>query len=70
MDKRNVAVGWIVSGSILIASAFFNLVVNLNSVPSVWSGPIYVILALGFLGVAFVIYGTTVYRRVSRTRAM
>jgi uncharacterized membrane protein YhaH (DUF805 family) len=61
------AAWWIVVGSILIASAIFNTVINLNSTPNFWSGlTIFEILLFGCTGLGLVVYGVTVYRRVSR----
>lgn len=69
MEPRNVATWWMGVGSLLIGSAIVNTLINLDSVPSLWSGPIYVILLIGFLGVVLVVYGFILYRRISRPKS-
>jgi hypothetical protein len=62
---------WLVGmGGICIASAIFNLAINLNAAPSIWSGFIYEILLFAAIGVALVVYGSVAYDRArgARTR--
>jgi hypothetical protein len=68
MEPRNVAAWWIYMGSILIASAIVNTVINLNST-NFWNGlTVFEILLFGLIGVGPVAYGVTLYRRVSRAK--
>lgn len=61
---------WIVGmGAILIASAGLNFAINLNMVPSIWSGFIYEILLLAAVGAALVVYGSFAYDRARGARA-
>jgi len=64
MRKEDAALGWIVFGSVFLFSAFFNTIVNLNSVPGIIEGGLWVeLLAFGVVGVVSLVYGAVTYRR-------
>ncbi len=58
---------WVVGvGIAIIAGAVLTIAINLNSIPSVWSGPIYYILVIAAIGVALAWYGFRMYRELHR----
>ncbi len=69
MAGEGAALYLVYLGAVFIAGAILGFVVNLDAVPSIWSGFIYEILLVGGLGVVLVAYGSVLYGRARRSRS-
>ena len=64
LDAESKGLWYVGGGAILIAGATFNIRINLNAIPSIWSGLIFEVLATGVVGAALVLCGTAIHCRL------